>query len=241
MSLIHTSHTEKERAARRANALRSTGPRSERGKQQSSSNALKFGWFARSHSSMHRAFGEDPSEAARLRDALVRGLRPSNEAQLMLVEDIAVLRMEKTRNQRAQEAVMLANLENLERQRRRQAIHLEDQRPDTPIAEVHEHGLLRAPDSPGKFEQIQHILKVVLDSLDAHAFFDDAQASFEILWGKHPSMRGQMIMNVHADLLARSRQPGFELVSDAEMLRMAEAEEKSQKSEGRTKADARSE
>ena len=106
---------------------------------------------------------------------------------------------------------------------------------------MHKHGLLRAPDSPGTFEQIRHILKMVLDSVDAHAFFDDTQASIEILWGKHPSMRGQMIMNVHADLLARSRQPGLELVSDAEILRMAEAEERSQKSEGRAKAEARSE
>ena len=106
---------------------------------------------------------------------------------------------------------------------------------------MHKHGLLRAPDSPGTSEQIRHILKVVLDSLDAHAFFDDTQASIEILWGKHPSMRGQMIMNVHADLLARLRQPGFELVSDAEILRMAEAEEKSQKEEQRPRRGANSE
>jgi len=76
--------TEKQIAANRANALRSTGPRSLAGKERSSQNAVKHGLTA------HRIIpGEDAQEHLNFRAQLMNAYKPKFRNEVELVERIA--------------------------------------------------------------------------------------------------------------------------------------------------------
>ncbi|HTV53579.1 MAG TPA: hypothetical protein VMI06_01550, partial [Terriglobia bacterium] len=96
-------------AARRANAKKSTGPRTLVGKLRSSQNAVKHGRyagqsaaFARSLYARMEELGEDPSEFAEIEDGLRTSFLPSNELQKMLVHEIALLEWQRLRMERGQ-------------------------------------------------------------------------------------------------------------------------------------------
>jgi hypothetical protein len=74
-------------AANRANAARSTGPRTTEGKARSSQNARKHGFTASSFAVVRL---EDLNEVANLRDDLVNLYQPVNSQELFAVERIAL-------------------------------------------------------------------------------------------------------------------------------------------------------
>src|SRR4051812_37666457 len=67
--------TDRQFAANRVNALKSTGPRTPEGKAASSANALKSGIYAKDAVIP----GEDPARLEALRDSLYRTHRPQHE------------------------------------------------------------------------------------------------------------------------------------------------------------------
>src|SRR5690349_17910810 len=87
----------KRLAANRANAAKSTGPRSEQGKRNAAFNALKHGVASRA--SLVR--GEDPIDLKELSDAMERDLRPRGALQRELVGRIVCICWKLRRVQRA--------------------------------------------------------------------------------------------------------------------------------------------
>jgi hypothetical protein len=79
--------TEKQVAANRANALKSTGPRSEAGKKASSANALTHGLTAE----MHLVPGEDPQAFAELRNKVFEYYTPVGIFEVELADRLANL------------------------------------------------------------------------------------------------------------------------------------------------------
>ena len=77
--------TERQIIANRANALKSTGPRSAEGKARSSRNAVRNGLRS---SLPSFEVGQDPRFPS-YRDALVSDLKPANAAEQLLVETMA--------------------------------------------------------------------------------------------------------------------------------------------------------
>src|SRR5262245_22608525 len=76
--------TAKKLAANRANALKSTGPRTARGRRRVSMNGLRHGFFAQ-----HLVLkGENMRDFIRLRMQLLHDLRPRGAIELLLVERI---------------------------------------------------------------------------------------------------------------------------------------------------------
>lgn len=78
------SVSEKKLAANRANAKKSTGPRSDEGKRRSSRNAQTHGLFC-ADLLLHE---EDADEFASFRQQLLRSLNPQNVLELMLCDRI---------------------------------------------------------------------------------------------------------------------------------------------------------
>ena len=74
-------------AANRANAQRSTGPRTVEGKARSSMNAVKHGLRSR----QPLLADEDPAEFHELRDRLVEALAPDGVHEELLVDDAVAL------------------------------------------------------------------------------------------------------------------------------------------------------
>src|SRR5271157_1890362 len=91
----------KQAEANRRNAQKFTGPRTPQGKQQVRLNALKHGLDADPFVQGMLALHEDPRAYYRLLGDLLVSLRPANPHQRLQVEDIARLRVEKQRIQRA--------------------------------------------------------------------------------------------------------------------------------------------
>jgi hypothetical protein len=87
--------TQKQREANRRNASRSTGPRTEAGKQRTRFNALRHGLAAQSPVLPH----EDDAAFEEMRAALIASYEPANLQELQLIDHIAhaQLRMERAR------------------------------------------------------------------------------------------------------------------------------------------------
>jgi hypothetical protein len=77
-------------AANAKNARRSTGPRTEAGKQRSARNATKHGGYASTPLPIHRgAFAEDPVELAEYLEAIVQSLAPCDAIERAQAQRIA--------------------------------------------------------------------------------------------------------------------------------------------------------
>jgi hypothetical protein len=187
--------SEKQLAAQRERARKSTGPRSWAGKQRASLNALKDGLHARAVWASMRALDEDPREFVSLRDALLESFRPANAAQMLLVEDLALLRWKKRRNQRAQDGLLRQNLEKLEMERLRRNLELEQEGCEAPHAEVLAKGLVRVPDSAPKFKQLFCHLDLLRQRAESGDFSDDAFPLLVAVYGREPNMRGTAAFN----------------------------------------------
>lgn len=114
MSLIKKNPSVKLQAANRANSLKSTGPRTERGKNNSSRNAGKHLVFARVCAHSMKELGETPEEFEKLRQSLRDALRPRDGFEEMLVEEMAVNRFRLARLHRAEAGTLAVQRKRLE-------------------------------------------------------------------------------------------------------------------------------
>ena len=96
--------TEAQIVANRANARKSTGPRTPEGKERASRNALKHGLLARE--AVIR--GEDPEEFELYREGMLEDLAPAGPMESMLAERIVGLSWRLRRAERLQNAAFAA-------------------------------------------------------------------------------------------------------------------------------------
>jgi len=212
MSLIKPrTRTPASLAANRANAKKSTGPRSPEGKRRSSQNAFRHGRYARPLWQAMPILGEDPQRFKYLLEDVVRSYPPRNPLQLRLCENITRLLLERERIQRAQEARLVRISEKLrmERERHHQQI-VSRQSYDALQAEVLETGLRRAPESAAKFAETLACLERLLARVEKCDFTDTLELN--ALYGKNPTLRGAGIINAFRTLAQTP--PGQPLDSD---------------------------
>jgi len=181
--------------ANRHNAEKSTGPRTPEGKQNVAYNALQHGLYGKPCLQFMLATGEDPKELQQILTGLTESFHPFTPAQQMLVEDLAMLRWEKRRNQRAQAAAISFELEQLDinteelrKQRDREESGMSFDR-----AAVAEKGLINMPDCPGKFRKIRDSLKLLLEQVNRKEFEVDVSNILLLLYGNQPSLRGNLL------------------------------------------------
>src|SRR6266446_6901821 len=99
--------SQKQRAANRANAAKSTGPRTAEGKARSAQNARSHG-FAASTFAVVRL--EDLNEVARLTDDLTAVYQPVNSQELFAIERIALAQQALLRAARLESGLFTACL-----------------------------------------------------------------------------------------------------------------------------------
>jgi hypothetical protein len=142
------------------------------------------------------ALQEDPRAYYRLLGDLLASLRPANPHQRMQVEDIARLRLEKQRLERARAALVAGKVRELELERERRLVEFDWEAPDLPQAELLQKGLDRVPDSPAKFEKMLSCFDVLISQAKEGEFGLDPEPELNLLYGKEPSLEGAYLRNV---------------------------------------------
>ncbi|MGO9275590.1 MAG: hypothetical protein ACLQOO_36030 [Terriglobia bacterium] len=211
MSLKNKPVSEKRVAANQANAKHSTGPTTERGKQVSSQNGFKHGFYAQIQPEVMAALHEDPVEKLRILTSLTNYYQPENSSQQMVIDDLTDLRWHRKQVVRSREARMGLTVRDVDRQRERLHLQIGHNVGDVSQAEVLEKGLRNIPDSPGKFVTLIDKFKDLIKQVE-ECNYSDAVPYLTAIYGKQASWRGAIIFNRFLDLdrLDREREAAFE-------------------------------
>jgi hypothetical protein len=195
--------------ARRLNARRSTGPRTEQGKRHSARNLPRgrgfLAWPRRS------ASPPVARESETLLVGLLEAFKPANPAERVLVEELARLHRRKERNQEAQDGLIQAKLRALRRERSKhqQALTLES--PNAPYRLAAVAGWFEMADSPAKFREVSRLLNVLKEDIELGNFSAEGAGVLETIYGPDPSIRGARVLADYKRLLASSfRRPAGE-------------------------------
>jgi hypothetical protein len=171
---------------------RSGGPRTAEGRRRSSQNACKHGLYTDEGFLEGAALelGEDPRQFQRLLKGLIAARRPVGALELAVVEDIALLLLKKARLDKAELAVQVCNLHQHDLERRKQMIQVGHNDSDATEYDVREHGLRRALQSPGQYEQVLTLLGSLLAMIDINEFGHRMREAMRTLYGTEHTLRG---------------------------------------------------
>jgi hypothetical protein len=200
-------------AANRANAQKSTGPRTLVGKLHSSLNRMTHGHYSRQSRSYREALhttmtelGEDPHEFAKMEDSLIASLLPADAAQKMLVHDLALLRWHRSRLERAQAALLARRVEQLELDRERKSLQVSQTiSAQIPTSQL-KMGLIWDQDSATKFQRLVEWLEH-LQNMVKYKDFADADQLVAWIYGPNPTTRGAIIRGAFRRLAEAGADP----------------------------------
>ena len=183
-------------AARRSNARRSTGPRSEAGKRRVSLNALKHGAYTRGVAESMKALGENPAAYRRLLADLLEAHRPATLSEALLVEDLAALRWQRRRCERAQASKLALSRHAFEREQSREVVERRRRwwarQADLPPG----GGLRYAPESESKFTELSDLLFDLRERFELGDFSDATRHILRHIYGESPTERGLPIVKL---------------------------------------------
>jgi len=196
MRLIKREPSPAQSRASHANSLRSTGPRSVRGKAVSSRNSLNPRPFSQVVARSMAALGERPGDFEQMHKALSAAMEPRDGWEAAWVQDIAILRWRLERLQRAEVGILALRKQKLAGERKRESM------PASGVADLGMRqqiplvGFTGLPDSPWKFQQVIQFLHQLRDLVRVGDFEKDGVVYFDVLYGKKPgavgaTLRGQ--------------------------------------------------
>jgi hypothetical protein len=192
--------SEAQLVARRANAKKSTGPRTLAGRIRSSQNARKDGSH-RGHSTAYSRslydrmedLGEDPAEFAEIEDGLRTSFLPSNKAQEMVLHQIALLEWERQRLERAQAALLARRIQKLEIERERESLTVSQKiTSKIPTAQLTIGLVWHRDESPTKYQKLLEWLEMLQGCIEFKDY-ETAEAVVGWIYGKVPTVRGAHI------------------------------------------------
>lgn len=212
--------SQSQRAANRRNAGKSTGPRTEAGKRNVRDNALKHGFYSpRFRESLGR-LGEVAGAFGALHARLRRSLAPRGGVQEELVADLARLWWKRDRLEAAQAAYLVAEQRRFER--RQQLLRSQAEHRPVLFKECDHAGGLRSSDHwAGKLHVAIPALRALLAAAGRAEWRPQWRIALRVLYGKNPSWRGRMIIELYEALSParaslREERPGGEANSERE-------------------------
>jgi hypothetical protein len=193
--------TPKRLAAQRANAEKSTGPRTPAGKENTKLNALKHGCRARDASDRNvmLALGEDPEEFDRIYRSLLASLGPGDVLWAKQVEDLAKLYWRRARLERARAGMVQRELAywKFAEERRQQEVKRAAFAPDERL--ILDVSVPQPEDSAAGLKQILAYLEMLREQVKERDFCPRQRVVLEQLYGEKRSWRTALL----GDLLRR--------------------------------------
>jgi len=184
--------SERQLAANRANAQKSTGPRTEAGKLRASQNArrsVRLLGLAEA-----RTLNQDPGAAARLyQDLIAPYLKPLHPLLAMHLHDLARTHLELEAAERIRDAVLEHRWQQADLEKRRLYHAMEGELWAT-AQEILQEGLVSHPDSPAKFKMQADRLRALKNQIEKRDF--NIEALLHSLYGRQlnpKSARAQTI------------------------------------------------
>ena len=168
-------------AANRANAQKSTGPRTEEGKQRASLNNQKRRSIRLLGLAEARTLRQEPGAAERLYHELIAPFEPAPALLASHFEDLARLRLELEAWERIRDAQLEARWQQSDIERRRAYYEMERDLPGK-ADEILEHGVCGLLDSPAKFKKAAEGLDLLKLHLAERNF--DMEPILRLLYGK---------------------------------------------------------
>jgi hypothetical protein len=184
--------------ANRANAQKSTGPRTGAGKFRAGRNALVHGRYAGRGGyallveGTMQELGEDPAQFSRLLEELTADLDPQGSSQRQLVEDLASLRWERRRLERARAALIARRVQELELKRQRASLEVEQQITAQLPSAILRVGMIWAPESATKYQKLLEWLENLKEQMEV-GVFAGAGTLIQWIYGATPTPRGALI------------------------------------------------
>jgi hypothetical protein len=173
-------------AANKANARKSTGPRTELGRSHSRRNAVKHSVFANVSRISMMVLGEDPANYKKLRECLRRVFQPQDGFEQMLVEDMAEIRWRRRRVIRAEVGILVVKNLQFEEQQERYVDARERRRV----------GLSGLTPSISNFCQIIRCLKALKDSIESEGFNEGNLTYLNIVYGDECAGHGRDLLDL---------------------------------------------
>ncbi|MBI1940441.1 MAG: hypothetical protein HYS33_02910 [Acidobacteria bacterium] len=201
MALIERGETSAAQIrANRANAQKSTGPRTARGKRQVARNpAKRDGLLVEIFTESMQDLGEDPGAFRFLHRGFADSLRPANLLEEALVSDLAKLWWKKSRAERVQSAYQAHEIEKLEREHRQKLLGMD---PEDRAGEEIIAGTTRISEACAtNYHQVIGPLMYLLETVDTGDWLEEPQGMLDKIYGQLPTARGLLIKQMFSEWL----------------------------------------
>jgi hypothetical protein len=203
MSWIQKKVTPAVVRANRDNSQKSTGPRTQIGKQRSGRNAGRYFVFGQVTAERMLQLGEDPAEFEKLLHSLRSAIAPCDGFEEMLVEEFAVTWWRLARLRRAESGMLASQRDGVEVQ----------------ISKVDNGGVVKAPKTPftfrnigpvastqcfEKYRQIIYVLDSVGDGVKKSGFTQAGLAILDGMQSMYPDTVGSELIHQYLTELKAS-------------------------------------
>ncbi|HTV53358.1 MAG TPA: hypothetical protein VMI06_00410 [Terriglobia bacterium] len=223
MSLIDKKTTEAITAANRANALKSTGPATEKGKLQVRVNALKHGLRAEGQGPVISELRERDEDLKDLQFQLWSKFEPRGAYEAGLLEEIVQNRWRHRRVVHAESCLLIARQLQFDLDHERQLAG--ENRSASSAGEARqakEVGLACVPDSAAKFSFILQCLRAARRSVEAEGFGEGGLKRLEAVYGPDPGLAGAALLTSYHE--SQKAAPATGSLSSAEDFQARRAE-----------------
>jgi len=213
-------------AANRANARKSTGPRTQEGKRRVSLNGQKRRAIRLLGLAEARTLRQEPGAAEKLYRELIAPYEPAPALLASHFEDYARLRLELEAWERIRDAYLEARWQQSDIERRRAFYEMQRALPGK-SSEVIESGLYGLQDSPAKFKKTAECLELLKIHLEDRNF--DVEPILRLLYGKAldpGSDRAQTICLRCKRLMAQKDQPALSADAFEELKELVDEEQR---------------
>ena len=207
MGLVTHQVSPQQARANRTNARKSTGPVTEGGKHNVAVAALRHGLYSGDTLGIViAALGEKQEDYNALRQGLTDYWQPANAQEEVLVQNLTRQSWIQNRALRAQGHAIQAELENVEKQLRQQALAMEREVLDEKDSRIQQWGVRRLDDSPAKFRYWIEVLQEASQVAKAGLWQEPFEEAYAPIYGQHPSLHEELIVS-NARELTRERLP----------------------------------